>query len=98
MSCVILTVEFHARPDKTQELLEILKANIEPSRNEPGCLYYALSQSDDQENTYFLFQHWKSQDDVRSHLISSHVTQTAKDIRDCLKDSFTIRYFTDISA
>jgi quinol monooxygenase YgiN len=49
--CTVIAY-FHAKPEKRQELEEILQAFVVQSRQEPGRIDYHLHQSDGDPNVF----------------------------------------------
>ena len=72
----LLTViaEFHAKPGKEEELGGLLKALIEPTRKEPGCVQYDLHIDNDKAGHFLFFENWTSMAHLQKHLGSPHLT------------------------
>lgn len=64
---------FHARPGREEELLEVLRALVEPTRAEPGCHTYELwrSRGDPAELTFV--EEWESAEALAAHAASEHI-------------------------
>lgn len=71
-SNVVLIATITAKPTCAPRLLPILKALVEPSRAEPGCLAYVLHSYDSDENTFLFYEVWKSEEDLNAHNESPH--------------------------
>ena len=59
-----LRCEEHNR-DRVRELL---MEYVEPSRQEPGCLYYDIFQEREDPNAFYLLDGWRDQAAVDSHI------------------------------
>lgn len=46
---------------------------VEPTREEPGCLRYALYRAKEQPDMWLLFEEWKSEDDLKAHVETPHM-------------------------
>ncbi|MER5326103.1 putative quinol monooxygenase [Streptosporangium roseum] len=61
----------HARPERAAELGELLLSFVEPTRREAGCLEYHIHQEGDR--TFFLYEVWRSQEDLDRHMELPHM-------------------------
>jgi len=57
-----------ARPDKVQEVKDLLGAIIEPTRKEDGNITYALHQSTDDPTVFVFYEVWTSRAALDTHL------------------------------
>jgi quinol monooxygenase YgiN len=63
-----------ARDGKAEELKELLRGLIAPTRAEAGCIYYELFESNLPGLLYFN-ELWESQAHLDAHAASSHITE-----------------------
>jgi quinol monooxygenase YgiN len=63
-----------ARDGKAEELKELLRGLIAPTRAEAGCIYYELFESNLPGLLYFN-ELWESQAHLDAHAASSHFTE-----------------------
>lgn len=57
-----------AQADKLQQTEQTLTGLIAPTREEPGCISYALHQSNDDPCVFVFVEIWRSQADLDEHL------------------------------
>ncbi len=62
-----------ARPGKEDELRELLRGLIEPTRKEPGCVTYELLQNKTDPTDFTFVEEWRSDADLDAHLQSPHL-------------------------
>lgn len=60
-------VKMSFQKDKIQEFLSNFDANKEKIRNFPGCLHLELWQDFKNENVFFTYSHWVSEDDLNTY-------------------------------
>ncbi|MEU8773468.1 putative quinol monooxygenase [Streptomyces sp. NPDC048606] len=53
------------RPERADEVRDILSSFVEPTRGEPGNLQYHLHEHEDRR--FFLYEVWRSQEDLDRH-------------------------------
>ena len=68
--------EFHLKPEKTEEFLELVKPLIKASNEEAGCIKYGLHKALNRENTYIMVEEWKDQAAIDFHNKTEHFTST----------------------
>jgi quinol monooxygenase YgiN len=66
---------FTAAPGKEAELEEALKALIEPTRKEAGCIRYDLTQGLGKPAEFAFIEEWESAADLDAHLQTTHVRE-----------------------
>jgi quinol monooxygenase YgiN len=62
-----LTVSVTANPDGREQLLEVLRADVVGSRQEPGNVRFDLYVQDDDPNRFVLIEEWPSQEAFEYH-------------------------------
>ena len=62
-----------ARPEKRQELIDLLRWMQSESRREPGCLNYGFYESVETENEFIAVEEWESVEALRTHFGASSV-------------------------
>ena len=53
-----LTATLHVRPEKREELIELLSSFVDRSRAEPGCIEYHFHVSDEDPNVFYFYENW----------------------------------------
>jgi (4S)-4-hydroxy-5-phosphonooxypentane-2,3-dione isomerase len=72
---VAINVILEIQPDRVAEFLEIMTANAEASRKEPGCLRFEISRQFDKPNVFSLAELYRDQDAVELHYATEHVAR-----------------------
>lgn len=62
-----------AKPDKENELKDILSSLIEPSLNEEGCINYDLHQCLENPRKFMFYENWVSKEALQKHSQSAHI-------------------------
>jgi quinol monooxygenase YgiN len=62
-----LIAYLHAKPEKRDELLEILRGFVRPTRQERGCVDYHLHVSDSDPNLFVFYENWRTRKDLKEH-------------------------------
>lgn len=62
-----------ALPNQVERLKEVLTALVEPTRQEPGCLWYELLQNQQEPTDFTFVEEWENQDYLNAHLNSEHL-------------------------
>lgn len=61
-----------ALPGKSLDLGRELCALVAPTREEEGCLDYEVHQSGDDPDIWFLYENWRSEEDMEAHFDTPH--------------------------
>lgn len=61
-----------AKEGKREELKSALQALISPTRQEDGCLDYALFQLQDSPDVFYMRESWKGQEALDAHIALPH--------------------------
>ena len=68
MAELTLIVRMKAKPGRGQDLEKALRAAVEPTHREPGCIRYALHRSATDANVYLLVERWSSKQALEAHV------------------------------
>ena len=71
-----LIASLAALPGKEEELREVLRGLLEPTRNEPGCRRYDMYASDHQ-GRFFAIETWESRQALDVHKQTPHFKAAA---------------------
>ena len=71
MSEVVVIAQAKAQPGREGEIERALRENAAASRNEAGCVNYAVLRGDD--GTFMTVERWRSREDVDQHMTTAHV-------------------------
>ncbi|MCU7646581.1 putative quinol monooxygenase [Pseudomonas piscis] len=75
-----------ARDGKEQEVERILRACVQPSRAEEGCLAYVLHRSVDQAGRFVFIERWVNHAAIEQHRQMPHYKAMANALIDVLVD------------
>ncbi|MEK6721590.1 MAG: putative quinol monooxygenase [Chloroflexota bacterium] len=70
---LVIVVIFRARPRQEEALGAELRALVEPTVREPGCLNYDLHISNEQSDLFFFHETWQSVEHHQAHRDTAHV-------------------------
>lgn len=65
-------VTFIAKENNIQEMKDMLKTMVEPSKNEVGCLLYDIFQLKDNPTKFVVIESWESEEALAGHKTSEH--------------------------
>src|SRR5690625_1115496 len=75
---IICEVYYIIKPDKVDELLNIVKNNVYESRNERGNISYTHYLSMERGNEIFAFEAWEDIQSLNAHAQSKHYREFAR--------------------
>ena len=70
MVAIIVILEID--PERIDEFLEVITANAEASRREPGCLRFEVSRQADQDNLFALAEAYVDHEAMVAHTQTPH--------------------------
>lgn len=68
-----LFAELEAKPTQGKELESILKGLVEPTRQEPGCIHYAVHRDQASDVRFLVYEVYRDEAACQAHLNSSHI-------------------------
>lgn len=83
-----------AKPNRVSETLEALKALVEPTRAEDGCILYELAQNNDDPTDFTFVEEWTSDAALDSHLESDHIRKLQSESDELLAAPPDVRRYT----
>ena len=69
-----IVAQFHAKPGCERTLGEVLLANVEPTRAEPGCVYLHLYHAMKDTSTFFIHSAWTDEAEFDKHAALPRMT------------------------
>ena len=81
---------FTAKPGKEKELETALRAMIEPSLAEEGCINYDLHQSTTNKNEFMFYENWVSKEAHEKHGTSAHIQEWRKKKNELLETNNSV--------
>jgi len=79
-----ILAHFQARPDRVDELREVLLGLIPPTRVEAGCLRYELLQSREDPTRFTFVEEWTDEHALEEHFATDHIADAAAKFPDLL--------------
>ena len=68
---ILVIQQLAVRPDKRDELIDLIGGILKPTRVERGCVNYNLCQAVDDERRFFVIEEWRSQKDLEAFIRSA---------------------------
>lgn len=92
-----VVAEFHAKPDKQDELRRELLALIEPTRGEKGCVQYDLHEEQGRPGHFLFYENWTSRAELDAHAQTPHLTRLFAIVGDLVTEEPRILFFDRIA-
>lgn len=70
---LLVIAKIHARHDRVQPVISVLKDLAAASRREAGCLRFDLLQQASESQYFVAVEEWRSEAAVDAHMQSAHV-------------------------
>jgi quinol monooxygenase YgiN len=86
-----------ARSGKENQLRELLRGMLAPSRAEWGCKLYELYESDSKGRLYF-YEIWESQAALDQHAASAHFKHLEQTVGELVQGPFEVNVLQQILA
>jgi quinol monooxygenase YgiN len=93
---VVCVAEFHALPDKTDELISALHMLMQPTHKEPGCIRYELNQRVDDPRWITFIEKWRNQKVFDEHCATPYITDYFNKKRPQLVEAFEVKLYREI--
>jgi quinol monooxygenase YgiN len=72
---IIVTLRMVVKPEERENLLQIVRLILEPTRVEKGCLNYRCYQDVEDENAFVILERWQTQQDLERFIQSKNYQQ-----------------------
>ena len=86
-----------AKPERRDELMHILAAQVAPTRAEPGCINYDFHCDKADPNTFIFYENFLSKVALEDHLKKSHLKPLMDRLDELLAKPVDIRYLEMLS-
>ena len=86
-----------AKPEKREELLRILAAQVAPTRAEPGCIGYNFHCDAEDRNVFVFYENFASQAALDEHLAKPHLRPLKDRLDELLARPVEIRHLQLLS-
>jgi quinol monooxygenase YgiN len=74
----VVSAKWTAHPGKEDRLAELCEEMTEPSRAEPGNLFYQAHRSPENPQLFYLYEQYEDEAGYESHMASEHFTRLVK--------------------
>ena len=71
----VVAATYRAKPGEGDAIEKILRVMAPLSRQEPGCLFYQAHRSEENPDTFFLYEQYEDQRGYEAHKETEHFTQ-----------------------
>ena len=86
-----VVAHLRARPDRTDDLKQLLQGLVEPTRNEPGCRSYELHQNVENPAEFTFVEEWDDEAALGAHFETPHVRRALEKAPDLLAAELDLR-------
>jgi quinol monooxygenase YgiN len=86
-----------AKPEKREELMGLLAAQVAPTRAEPGCVNYDFHCDKADPNTFVFYENFVSKEALDEHLQKPHLKPLMDRLDELLAEPVNIRYLEMLS-
>ncbi len=86
-----------AKPDKVEEVRELLSGLIEPTREEEGCIVYELLQNRSDPTDFTFVEEWTNDPALDAHLASAHIQSALPKVQELAAEAPDIRTYRVVS-
>ena len=69
---IIATLRMAARPERREEVEQIVRGILESTRVQRGCQSYSFCQDVEDANSYFILEQWATQADLEEFIRSKN--------------------------
>jgi quinol monooxygenase YgiN len=94
---VTLVTYLYAKPEKEEELVNILQPLEAPTREESGCINYHLHRSTEDPLCYMFYENWTSMEDLDNHLTKPHLEPLLSRTDELFQRDVKIEFYTMLS-
>ena len=88
---------FKAKPDQVHAVRAALEKMVDPTRAEAGNIGYDLHQGAEDETTFVLYEHWRSQSDLQNHMQQPYFKQMDQDLSTVLQQPYSVTVLRHIA-
>ena len=80
--------------DRRARLIEIGQTVANESRQEAGCISYALYQDTEDENAFLFVEEWHDEAALRRHFTTAHIAEFMSTVRSALVTEPDVNFHT----
>ncbi len=86
-----------AKPERRDELMHILAAQVAPTRAEPGCINYDFHCDKKDPNIFIFYENFVSREALEEHLKKAHLKPLMDRLDELLAKPVDIRHLEMLS-
>ncbi|SHG22849.1 Quinol monooxygenase YgiN [Kaistia soli DSM 19436] len=86
-----------ARPERREDLYNVLAAIVAPTRAEPGCINYDFHVDAADPCVFIFYENWRSDLDLEAHMKMPHLQPLLTQVDNLLAGPVDVRRLTMIS-
>jgi quinol monooxygenase YgiN len=72
---MFIVARFHAKPGSEDALHATIQRVIQPTRQEPGCVYARFFRSLKDPGLFFIHSNWRTEADFEAHVAQPHTVE-----------------------
>jgi quinol monooxygenase YgiN len=91
---IVVVGRVRTDPERRAELIEIGQRVAVASRQETGCINYAVHQDTEDENVFVFVEEWRSEAALREHFATPHIAQFMAAIPQVIVSEPDVRFHT----
>ena len=96
MATVKVVTRVVAQAEKAEEVRDLLRRLVEPTRGEPGGLGYELLQNRSDPKDFTVIQEWESDAALEAHFDTEHFKAAARDLTQRIEQVPDIRRYEKV--
>lgn len=86
-----------AKPDKADEVRNMLVPFVDKSRKEPGCKSYALLEQADKPGHFMTSEVWADKASIDAHMVTADIKELGPKLTPLLAQPFTVTVLKGLS-
>jgi quinol monooxygenase YgiN len=80
--------------ERREELLRVGQTVVAASRQDPGCLNYALYEDTESKNEFVFVEEWEDDEALQRHFATAHIAEFMRAMRPTLVAPPDVRFHT----
>ena len=93
---VTIIATLYARAGHEEALAARLRAMVEETRKEAGCILYDLQRAHDDPREFIMVEYWRDAEAVELHDASAHMAALVADLPALVERPVAVRKFTPV--
>jgi len=89
----LVTGHFNFKPDTLELAREVMAKIMDKGRSETGIVRYSFYADPADQQRYFLFEEWESQETHDAHFNSDFMQAVVPELIGCLAEEMDVKYY-----